>query len=121
MGPHEPVGVPGEELVQVGGQDCSLVVTYLAVIIVSENPLEAINLSYFHFTIVISVLIEVSIAHNLFYGTSGAKLEDCPCSCSFLLIHFYRNVSFSFFMARQTAGTVWHERINKKYHFIKLP
>ncbi len=31
-------------------QDLSLVVTYLAVIIVSENPLEAINLSYFHFT-----------------------------------------------------------------------
>ncbi len=50
-------------------------VTYLAVIIVSENPLEAINLSYFHFTIVNSVLIEVPIAHNLFYGTPGAKPE----------------------------------------------
>ncbi len=48
LGPHQPAGVPGDKLVQVGGQDCSLVVTYLAVIMVSENPQEAINLSYFH-------------------------------------------------------------------------
>ncbi len=48
LGPHQPAGAPGDELVQVGGQDLSLVVTYLAVIIVSENPLEALNLSYFH-------------------------------------------------------------------------
>jgi hypothetical protein len=78
MGPHQPAGVPEDKLVQVGGQDLFLVVTYLAVIIVSENPLDAINLSNFHFTIVNSVLIEVSIAYNLFYGTPGAKPGDCP-------------------------------------------
>jgi len=42
------------------------------------------------------VLIEVSVAHNLFHGTSVAKPGDSPCSCSFLLIHLCRNVSVSF-------------------------
>jgi hypothetical protein len=42
--------VPGDELVQVGGQDCSLIVTYLAVINISADPPEAMHSSNFHFS-----------------------------------------------------------------------
>jgi hypothetical protein len=35
---------------------------------------------------------------NLHHGTSGAKSEDCPCSCAFLLIHLCWNVTVSFYL-----------------------
>jgi hypothetical protein len=36
-------------------------------------------------------------ALNLFHGTSGARSEDCPCSCAFLLIHLRPNATVCFY------------------------
>jgi hypothetical protein len=43
-------------------------------------------------------LTEASIAHNHFYGMSGAKSGDCSCSYGFQLVHLCRNVSVCFYL-----------------------
>ena len=48
------------------------------------------------FNFVNSALIDVSIAHNLFHGASGAKAANHHGYWSFLLIHLCRNVSFCY-------------------------
>jgi hypothetical protein len=78
-GPHLPVGVPVDGLVQVGGQDFSLRVTYLAVVIVSADHPEATHCRTSINRQKICFLTEVSIADNLLHMTSGAKSGDCPC------------------------------------------
>ena len=93
QGPHQPAGGPGDGLVQVDGQDCSLLVTYLGLINVSTDPPEASHSLTFIYHLKKSLLTEVSIAHNHFHGTSGAKSRDYPCSYGFQLAHLCRNVS----------------------------
>ena len=36
-------------------------------------------------------------ALNLHHGTSGARSEDCPCSCAFLLIHLRPSATVCFY------------------------
>jgi hypothetical protein len=50
------------------------------------------------FNIVNSALIDVSIAHFLFHGTSGAESTYCHGSCSFLLIQLCSNVYYCFYL-----------------------
>ncbi len=78
-------------------QDCFLAVTYLVLI---NLPISAYSISKkfveLPLIIVKGVLIEVSIAQSVIYGTSGVKSKYYPGSCSSLLISLCRNVSFCF-------------------------
>ncbi len=67
-----PAEVPGDELVEVGGQDGSLSLCKNCISRYSRSD-KFIKLS---FGIVNNVFIDVFIAHNLFHGTSGAKPAD---------------------------------------------
>ncbi len=50
------------------------------------------------FFIINSFFSEISIAHNLFHSTSGAKYGEWPCFCGFLLVHLCQNASVSFYL-----------------------
>ncbi len=91
---------------------------FLPVKTISVDPPEGTNLIKLSFSIVNSAFIDVSIAHNLFHGTSGAKSTDYHGSCSFLLIHLCWNVSFCSYLcfSRQLRWFGAKELI-KKYFF----
>jgi hypothetical protein len=76
QGPPQPAGGPGDELVQGGGQDCSLIATYLALINVSADPPEATHSSNFNIFHHKQFFSEISIARNLFHSTPGAKYGE---------------------------------------------
>jgi len=63
------------------------------------------------FSFVSCALFDVSIAHNLFQKTSGAKSAYYHGSSCFLLIYLCRNVFLFLFMLRRTAEWVWGKRI----------
>ncbi len=88
QGPHRPAGVLGDELVQGGGQDCSLIATYLALINVSADPPGATHLSNFNifhhkqFFFLTSPLLKIS------FTVSPARSTECDpafgASCWFI-------------------------------------
>ncbi len=57
-------------------------------------------------------------ALNLYHGTSGARSEDCPCSCAFLLIHLRPNATVCFiFLFWQKAEMVLRKKTIKILFF----
>jgi hypothetical protein len=83
QGPHQPAGGPGDELVRVDSQDCSLIVTYPGLINVLTDPPEALHSLTSIYHLKKRLLTEVFIAHNHFHGMSGAQSGDYPCSYGF--------------------------------------
>jgi hypothetical protein len=71
------------------------------------------------FNIVNSALIDVSIAHYLFHGTSGAKSTYYHGSCSFLLIQLCSNVCYCFYLcfSRQMRQLEAKELIKKMFFY----
>ncbi len=93
QGPHEPAGVSGDELLQVVGQDSHLVLVILEVgkhIRMYSKSDKSILLPL---NIINSVLLDVSVAHNLLPSPSGVKSGDSSSFWRSLLIHLCRNVS----------------------------
>ncbi len=66
-----------------------------------------------------NAFIDVSIAHNLFHGTSGAKPADHHGSCRSLLIHLCWNMSFCFYLcfSRQLRW-FWAKEFIIKFFFL---